>query len=380
MEAVVLAGGKGSGMHKLTMGKSKLLIEILGKPIIEWVLTNVLNAGVRNVTLITDRPQAFEDVTTKLGSELSFDVRLQREEEVLGALEEAVDKLSSKALLVYGDTLIPSSAYKLVIEAYEESGLPTLLVIPDEDVTRYGAIYINEQGFIEKFVERPKYVETSYVFGGVAILNRELVNSILSAGRIDEGVNSYVRSGGKIQAVIWSDWWVDIGSPVDILKALYYVLKDLRTSRISSNAKIASSTVIEGPVIIEEGAEVDHHTLIKGPAYVGRGSFIGAYSFIRPFTDVEAEASIGSYVEVVWSLVGRKASIGRESFIGFSVVGEEAVVEPNVKTKLLIKPEVEGVRAMKVRSRRVEYLKLGSMISAKARIPSGTELLPGEER
>ncbi len=380
MEAVVLAGGKGSGMHKLTMGKSKLLIEILGKPIIEWVLTNILNAGIKNVTLVTDKPSAFEDVTTRLGSELSFDFRIQKKEEVLGALEEAADKLSNRALLTYGDTLMPSSAYKLVINAFEESGLPTLLVVPDEDVTRYGAIYIDERGFIEKFVEKPKYVEASYVFGGVAILNLELVNSILRAGSIDEGINNYIRSGGKIQAVIWSDWWVDIGLPVDILKALYYVLKDLRTSKISSNAKIASSAVLEGPVIVEDGVEIDHHTLIKGPAYIGRNSFIGAYSFIRPFTDIEAEASIGSYVEIVWSLVSRKASIGRESFIGFSVVGEEAVIEPNVKTKLLIKPEVEGVKAMRVRSRRAEYLKLGSMISARARVASGTELQPGEER
>ncbi len=382
MEAVVLAGGKGLGMHKLTLGQSKLFIKIVGRPIVEWVLTNLYIAGVKRGIIVTDKPNLFEDITIKLGNKMMFDIRVQREEEVIGAIKEASNVIANESLLIYGDVIVPPVAYKYVLDVYRERRCPVFLVVPEEDIFRYGAIYINDHGYIEKFVEKPKTFETSYVFGGIAILNEDIVKSIRERESLGDSVNSYIESGGKIYAAIWSDWWVDIDYPIDILRAIYYLLKDVDEKRISSRARIASTAVIEGPIIIEDNVEIDHYTVIKGPCYIGRNTFIGTHSFIRPYTDIEDGATIGSYTEISWSLISSRATVGRGSFIGFSIIGEEAVIEPEVKTSLLLKEYSEDIvaKAMKIRSRGREYIKAGSIISARTRVPIGTILSPGEEK
>ncbi|ADM27324.1 Nucleotidyl transferase [Ignisphaera aggregans DSM 17230] len=382
MEVVVLAGGKGLGMQKLTLGQSKLFVKIVGRPIVEWVLTNLYMAGLKRVVIVTDRPSLFEDITIRLGDKMMFDVRIQREEEIVGAIKEAGDAISKGALVVYGDTIVPYTAYRYILDVYRERRQPVLLVVPEEDVSRYGAIYMDSYGYIEKFIEKPKAVDTSYVFGGIAILNEGIVKLIESGKSLDESINSYIERGGRIYAAIWSDWWIDIDYPIDILKAIYYLLNDLREKRISGKAKIASTAVIEGPVVIEDNVEIDHYTVVKGPCYIGRNSFIGTHSFIRPYTDIEDGATIGSYTEISWSLISSRVTIGRGSFIGFSVIGEEAIIEPEVKTNLLIREYSEDVmaKAMKVKARGYEYLKAGSVIASRTRVPMGTILRPGEER
>ncbi len=378
MHVVVLAGGAGMGLRPVTGGKPKVLLKVCGESVIEIVLKNLIKAGARKVTLVSDRPEEFEDVTVRYGSMLEFEVRRQSSEGIVGALLEAKDEVSSGALLVYGDTLTDWKAYEITYVAGVDSGRPTLLVVPEEDVRLYGAVLVDASGLVSKFVEAPrKAIEGTYAFGGIAVLNKELVSLIERLGNIEEAINEYVGSGGEIKTALWGDWWVDIGYPVNLLEATYYIMRAWSSSRISSKAKVASTAVIEGPVVVEEGAVIDHYAVIKGPAYIGRDCLVGTHTFIRPFTDVEELSTIGSYSEIVWSLISREATIGRNVFLGYSVVGEGGIVEPGVMTKLLTKPEEAGIKAIKVVRRRREIYKIGCTVPARSRVRAGSILEPG---
>ena len=378
MKAVILAGGAGTGLKQITGGKPKTLLKICGKAVISYVIESIINAGIKEVLIVSDRPNEFEDITLNYGKYVMFELRKQIGNEVLGALLTAKDVLS-KSLLVYGDTLVPKEALELVLNTYYEYGKPVLLVVPEEDVTLYGAIKLNANGTISRFIEKPKEcLPGHYAFGGIAIINDELLRLIEREGMIDRAINEYIEGGGKIIGAVWSGWWVDIGYPWDLLFATYYILRELKISRISSNAKIASTAIIEGPIIIEDGVEIDHYSVIKGPAYIGRDVAIGTHTLIRPYTSIEASSVIHSYAEVVWSLVGPKSTIGRASFLGYSVVGEGAVIEPNVTTKLLVKPDEAYIRTIKEYKKRREYHKIGAFISYGSRIKAYTVLEPGK--
>ena len=377
MEAVVLAGGPGRGLSSITRGKSKTLIPLCGEPLIVKVLRGLESVGTRKAVIVTDKVEDFQRVLYSADVSLEIELRRQTKPEVSGAIMEAVDTLRKGALLVYGDTLVPPNAYILTYSTAVESGIPTIMVVPNEDVGLYGAVLMREGGLVSKFYEKPmRPMEGAYAFGGIAVLNDELLSELESLGRIDEAINTYIKKGGKIRTTIWSDWWVDIGYPINLLEAAYYLMKDLKVSRISADASIAKTVVIEGPVIIDEGAVIDNYSVIKGPAYIGKNSFIGAHSFIRAYTSIEEEALVGSYTEVTWSVIGRKATIGRGSFLGYSIVGEEAIIEPNVMTKILIREE-EGIKSIKTYKKRKEYRKAGSVISAGTRVSAGTMLTPG---
>ncbi len=381
MKAVILAGGSGSGLRAVTGGKPKVLLNICGKPFIERVITNLWRAGIKESIIVTDRPHDFDDLTVKLGKLMSFELRKQRKPEVVGAILEAREELRKSALLVYGDTLVPSEAYLLTLSTSIDSGYPTILIVPNEDVRLYGAVLVDGAGYVTEFHEKPKkMVEGAYAYGGVGVFNNDFLEVLENAGSLEEGINEYVKEGGKIRTTLWSGVWVDLGVPVNTLEAMYYIMVDeFKGTYISSKAKLASTAVIEGPVYIDEGATIDHYSIIRGPAYIGREALIGAHTFIRPYTDVESLVTVSSYSELAWSIISDRSTIGRGSFLGYSIVGEAATLEPGVTTKLLALPEEAGIKAIKIVMKRKPYYKAGAVIAAKSRVPAFTTLRPGSE-
>ncbi len=381
MKAVILAGGPGSGLRAVTGGKPKVLLSICGKPFIERVITNLWKAGIKESIIVSDKPHDFDDLTVKLGKLMSFELREQRKPEVIGSILEAEDELRRSALLVYGDTLVPSEAYLLTLSTSIDSGHPTILIVPNEDVRLYGAVQVDRSGYVTSFREKPKErVEGAYAYGGVGVFNNDFLELLKSAGSLEEGINKYIRQGGKIRTTLWSGLWIDLGFPVDTLEAMYYIMvEEFKGTYISSKAKVASTAVIEGPVHIDDGAKVDHYSVIKGPAYVGREALIGTHTFIRPYTDVESLVTVGSYSELAWSIVSDRSTIGRGSFLGYSIVGEAATLEPGVTTKLLALPEEAGIKAIKIVMRRKPYYKAGAVIAARSRVPALRTLEPGTE-
>jgi len=379
VKAVILAGGYGSGLRLVTGGKPKVLLNICGKPFIERVITNLFRAGIKESLIITDKPHDFDELTARLGRVMSFELRRQVKPEVIGAILEAADELRRSSLLVYGDTLVPSDAYILTLSTSIDSGYPTILIVPNEDVRLYGAVKVSEDGFVTSFREKPKEsVKGAYAFGGIGVFNDSFLEVLESTESLEDGINEYVRRGGRIRTALWSGVWVDLGFPVNTLEAMYYIMADeFKGAYISSKARVASTAVIEGPVYIDKGAIIDHYSVIRGPAYIGRDTLIGTHTFIRPYTDVESLATVGSYSELAWSLISERSTIGRGSFLGYSIVGEAATLEPGVTTKLLTLPEEEGIKAIKIVKRHRQYYKAGAVIAARSRVPALSTLEPG---
>ena len=152
MEAVVLAGGPGRGLSSITRGKSKTLIPLCGEPLIVKVLRSLESVGTRKAVIVTDKVEDFERVLYSADVSLEIELRRQTKPEVSGAIMEAVDTLRKGALLVYGDTLVPPKAYILTYSTAVESGIPTIMVVPNEDPGLYGAVLMKEWAPIKEFL------------------------------------------------------------------------------------------------------------------------------------------------------------------------------------------------------------------------------------
>lgn len=377
--AVVLVGGSGEGVKLLTGGKPKSLLRIAGKAIIEYVIDGLISCGFKEVILVADQPKFFEDLTVRYGRLIECRVIKQVGSDVRGAILSAREEFNKPSLLVYGDTLVPDDAYRTIINTYVVYGKPVIMVIPEEDVKLYGAVKIGAGNRVEDFIEKPHFdIEGAYAYGGVSIVDRDFIDALESSISVEDAFKRYISTKTMI-AALWSGWWVDIGYPWDILKALNYILSGLRESRISASSSIAPTAVLKGPLVIDDEATIDHFAVLKGPLYIGKGCEVGTHTLLRQFTSVESMAVIGSYSEVVWSSIQPRATIGRGSFTGFSVIGEEAIVEPNVITKTILREEmITGAeKPIEVVKRYAKYFKLGSFIGRGARVRAGSVLEAG---
>ncbi len=377
--ALILAGGIGERIKLLTGGRPKTLLRLAGKHIIEYVLDNVRNSGITKVLLVVNNPKDYEDIAIKYGKYMQVELIAQKLPEIEGAILSVKDMIKTDFMLVYGDIVAPREMYEELLSMYLISNRYGIVLVPEEDLETYGAATISSSGEIESFIEKPtKPITNAYVIGGAFILPREFIEILESYQNMTKTLN-HVNKKYRLKPYLWSGWWIDIGFPWDLLRASLYVLQQVKKSIISSKAIISPKAVIEGPVIIEDEAEIDHYAVIKGPTYIGRRVYIGTHSLVRNYVTLEGDDIVGAYCEIAWSCIQRNVSIGRGSYIGFSIIGAGAVIEPGVITLNVVPEHMKPVRALRLLKRGKEYVKLGAIIGASARVPTSKILKPGEE-
>ncbi len=380
-KVLILAGGSGREMDPLTKGDPKAFLRIIGKSVISHVVSRIIASGYKEIYIVSDRPDKMEKEVEGYRRLAKIEVIEQKGHGVEAALLSARHRMKldpeERFLLVYGDILVSPSAYISTYMASLEEGFEgAMLAVPEIPLPSHGIVEVDEWGRIVAVRQvsqaQSGKAEATYISGGIYVLDRSIFEYTEELGDIVAAYNKIVGSK-KIRAIFWGHYWVNIGSPWDLLTASYHILSELDRSYISSRASIARSVIIEGPIVIEDDAAIDHNVVLKGPLYIGREVFIGVNTFIRNFTSIEEGAIIGSYSEISRSLIMSNATIGRGSYIGYSVIGERAVVEPNTITwNIAVQPERRGL------ARGREYAKIGCVIGKGSRVKAGAIINPGE--
>jgi bifunctional UDP-N-acetylglucosamine pyrophosphorylase/glucosamine-1-phosphate N-acetyltransferase len=92
---------------------------------------------------------------------------------------------------------------------------------------------------------------------------------------------------------------------------------------IDPSATVHPTALVEGPVVIEAGAQVFEYAIIKGPAYIGKNAVVGSYCKIRKGTVLEEGAEVQSHAEVKHSLIGAGTHL-HSGLVEDSIVGQNA--------------------------------------------------------
>ena len=381
LTGVVLAGGSSESLEALSGEINKSFIKIMGKTLLEYILEALSELDFSKIIIIADDTGKAEEISRRFGG-VEIRVRRQTEPGILGAYRSSRDLLDnedSRILIVYGDIVVKREAYRSVIYTYEEESSKesfggVFLGVAEEPRRNHWLIESDESGVVKSLVPST-VVSSGYIAGGIYLVRREFFDLIDKYDELYKVFNEYIKRY-RVKLLHWGHHWIDIGSPWDLLKASYVMLNEIRETRISASSKISHRAVIEGPVIIEDDVEIDHYSLIKGPVYIGRKSFVGAYSFIRDHSMIGEDVSIASNVEINRSLIMSRATIGRGSYISYSVIGVEAIIEPNVVVKPLLRREIEEAYRSLIRGKR--YSKMGAIVYSRARVSANRVLEPGE--
>ncbi|MEZ0319515.1 MAG: NDP-sugar synthase [Pyrobaculum sp.] len=351
---VVLAGGKPGPFEKITGHLPKTYVKVGGKRLYQYSADSLAKLFGK-VYVATPAPEE-KPYTYIEEPGRGVEQALAVAESYLGA--------ETHILVAYGDVYVEEGAYRAVVESTVAAGADgALLAVPMRATKGYGVVETKAGGLLARIGG-----EGQWIFGGVALLPRGLLKN---AASLYDALNEAAQKM-KIVVVPWGGVWHDVNHPEDLLQLLEHVAP--RRTYIAE-AKISPTAVVEGPVVVEEGAEIDHYAVVKGPAYVGRNVFIGSHALIRNYTYIEEGSVVGSSAEVSHSLICEKATVGRAAFISYSVVGPEAVVEPNVVTMSVLREGRERLEPIEVRGKK--FYKLGTLIPRNTRIPAGTILPPG---
>lgn len=361
MKAVILTAGKGKRLMPITSSRPKPMIPLAGKPLLEYTILGLKNAGISEILLIVGYKE--EDIREYFGDgQDKFNVSIEyiSQEKQLGtghAVSYAKDFVKDTPfLLMYGDLITDPKIFKDILEKFNETkidGLITLLKVNNPQ--DYGIITLNSDDFVEKIIEKPSPELNlgNLANAGIYIFNPMIFKAIEKTEKSIRGEYEFTDSmeilinqlNGKILGYIIKDYfWSDIGLPWQLFGANSFVLDRIERKILGD---VEENVQIFGNVYIGKNTNVKSGSYIQGPCYIGENTLIGPNAFIRPYTSVGDNCHIG-ISEVKNSLIFSKSNVPHFNYVGDSIICENVNLGAGSKISNLrfdnksIKVNIEG--------------------------------------
>jgi glucose-1-phosphate thymidylyltransferase len=235
MNVLILAAGYATRLHPLTENKAKPLLEVAGKPMLEWVIDNLAPIeGIEKVYLVTNSKfagafQQWADDYHAAHPKLTFEIvndGSTSDSDKLGAIGDInlviarANLTNSDLIVVAGDNLFSQSLEDFGRFARAENK-PVLGIYDVNDLSeakKYGVVSLNASGEIATFEEKPSAPKSTLI--GIALYyypaaTVAMFSTYLAAGNNPDQPGRFVqwlykRSAVQTRKVPGS--WFDVGS------------------------------------------------------------------------------------------------------------------------------------------------------------------------
>jgi len=217
MQAVILAGGKGTRLRPLTASLPKPLVPLGDVPIIEVVLRQLRHYGFREVIVSTGHLGELIEAYCGDGRRWGLKLRYVHEDKPLstaGALK-LVSGLDRQFLTINGDVLTTLDFRKLWDFHRESKATATLGVCERKTVVSFGVIGLDGSGKLQSYIEKPSY--RYLVSMGINVFDRRALHFIKKNEflGIPELVRRLRSAGEPVSGYKSNAEWLDIGRPED---------------------------------------------------------------------------------------------------------------------------------------------------------------------
>ena len=158
VEAIVLAGGKGTRLAPLTEDTPKPLLKILGKTVLEIVFDRLIDCGVRKASVTTMYlPWQIEALGSSYSTlQLNY-IREQTPLGTAGAVKNAYTGESDTVIVLSGDGVFDFDLKKALDFHYEKNADVTIVTYATENPLEYGVVLYDSEGKINHFAEKPPW-------------------------------------------------------------------------------------------------------------------------------------------------------------------------------------------------------------------------------
>lgn len=332
MDAIVLAAGEGTRLRPLTVTRPKPMLPVAGRPILEWNLRALREAGVKKAVLVVGyRRDVIESYFGSSYDGLALDYIIQEEQLGTGhAILQAKDKVSGPFIVMNGDLVVSGKTLTDFLAAHKSSRSKTgMAVTAVDDPSHYGIVVV-EKDRVKKLVEKPD--STTYgtlANAGIYVFDDALfplLEDLKKSRRHEYEVTSAIEkqlTGDGVYAFSVSDMWIDIGRPWDLLVANETIMQSNAVSfERSADADVEDYVVLKGRVGIGKDSVIRSGAYIEGPVLIGEGCTVGPNCYLRAHTVLEDDTYVGNGVEVKNSIIMAGTHIGHLSYVGDSVIGE----------------------------------------------------------
>ena len=232
-KGIILAGGSGTRLYPLTIALSKQLFPIYDKPMIYYPLTVLMQAGIREILIITT-PQDQDQFQRLLGDGSQWGIRLEYK------VQPSPDGLAQAFILAEDFLDGAPSAMVLGDNIFFGHGLPQVLAAADaqetgatvfgyhvSDPERYGVVDFDYDGTVKSIIEKPTKPPSNYAVTGLYFVDEtapERAKRVTPSARgeleITSLLETYLHDGAlRIEKMGRGYAWLDTGTHASLLEA-----------------------------------------------------------------------------------------------------------------------------------------------------------------
>lgn len=339
MQALILAGGKGTRLRPLTVYTPKPIVPVMNRPFLLYQLEILAKAGITDIVLsLSYQPDKIEDL---LGDGSDHGVRLSYVTESSpmgtgGAYRNAADWLNEMTIVLNGDILTDVDIAAIIDFHKEHSSAATLTLTPVEDPSAYGLVQ-TDGGRVQRFLEKPKPEEAAKqgvntINAGIYILEPSILDLIPAGEARSFEYDVFPAILEKklpfFGFVMEKGYWRDLGNPKSYLEAHHdffdgrltgFAVDRDAVSDVATTAAVDRDSIIGPGCVIKPGARIIRSAL--GPGVHVEEKAVVENSVIWPHARISAAA------EVRDAVVGRNCYIGRNVTVSAgTVLGDKASV------------------------------------------------------
>jgi glucose-1-phosphate thymidylyltransferase len=326
MKAIIPVAGAGTKLRPHTYTQPKALIPLAGKTILSIIIEQLRDAGIKEfIFIIGYMGEKIQDYVHANYPELTCYFVTQNDRYGTGHAVELTKDIvgDDEVFIVLGDTIAEYDIAALMNSEYSMLGVKKV-----DDPRNFGVAEIDEDGFINRVVEKPAIPKSNMALVGIYKIKESNVlygclEKIINTQQdyhdfnLTDALECMIRQGAKFKSFKVSSWF-DCGKKETLLESNAILLKKFGGNVFETNP--FQNTIIIPPVSIGEGCVIKNSVIGPNVAIgehtsinhgIIKDSIIGAYSNI--YEIVLNNSLIGSDAEVKG--VSRNLNIGDNTAI-----------------------------------------------------------------
>ncbi|WP_069986180.1 glucose-1-phosphate adenylyltransferase [Streptococcus agalactiae] len=367
MLALILAGGQGTRLGKLTQSIAKPAVQFGGRyRIIDFALSNCANSGINNVGVITQYQPL--ELNTHIGNGSSWGLDgidsgvtvlqpysategnrwFQGTSHAIYQNIDYIDRINPEYVLILSGDHIYKMDYDDMLQTHKDN-LASLTVavldVPLKEASRFGIMNTDSNDRIVEF-EEPKSTKASM---GIYIFDWKRLRTVLIDGEkngidmSDFGKNvipAYLESGERVYTYNFDGYWKDVGTIESLWEAnMEYIGEDNKLHSRDRSWKIYSKNLIAPPNFMTEDANVKDSLVVDGCFVAGNVE----HSILSTNVQVKPNAIIKDSFVMSGATIGEGAKINRAIIGEDAVIGDGVVIDGSKEVEVIGYKEVVGV-------------------------------------
>lgn len=258
MKGIILAGGKGTRLHPLTIVTSKQLLPVYDKPMVYYPLSMLMLAGIREV-LVISTPEDLPSFRRLLrdGDQWGMKFSYAEQDQPRGladAFRVGRDFVGNDPVcLILGDNIFFGHGLPAVLRSMaarvSNGGGAAIFAYPVQDPWRYGVIEFDSEGKALSLEEKPAKPRSNYAVPGMYFYDNQVIRIAAELKPSPRGeleitdVNlTYMQMGQLyVQELGRGVAWLDAGTHESLLQAAAFIqtVEERQGMMISSPEEIA---------------------------------------------------------------------------------------------------------------------------------------------